>query len=138
MKTLEKGFTLIELIVVVIIVGILATIAIPSFRNAQERAMDKDAIASVKLIQAAERIYRMENGFYYISPGSVDNSGLNTNLKLSLPSSSPKWNYAATASGTDVSTAAAKNVTSGGRNWTANSLTVEEPACSGTNCPPPP
>jgi prepilin-type N-terminal cleavage/methylation domain-containing protein len=95
----KNGFSLIELLVVIIIISILASIGYPLLTGAKERALDKEAIANLKLLQAAERIYRMENGTYY-PPASIgrqnDIEQLNINLKLTLPSGSNRnWNYAA-------------------------------------------
>ena len=59
------GFTLIEIMVVVVIIGILAALAIPNYVNTREKALDKEAVAGVKLIRAADRQYYVQNETYF-------------------------------------------------------------------------
>ena len=60
----QRGFTLIELMVVIVILGLLATLILPRFRGSTERARRVKAIAQMKSIETALRLYELDNGFF--------------------------------------------------------------------------
>ena len=60
----EHGFTLVELIIVVIIVGILAAVAIPMYRGATDRAKASECESALGAIRSAMRVYYAEHGTY--------------------------------------------------------------------------
>ena len=62
----EGGFTLVELLVVMLILGLLAAIAIPSFFNQRDKARDADAKASVRTAQTAMETYATDNQGSYL------------------------------------------------------------------------
>ena len=63
----QGGFTLVELMIVVIIVGILAAVAIPMYQGATERAKASEAVAALGTIRGAMRVYFAEHGTYVIT-----------------------------------------------------------------------
>jgi prepilin-type N-terminal cleavage/methylation domain-containing protein len=74
---MKKGFTLIELIIVVIVIGILATLAVPQYLKAVERTKGAKARHALGLIGQAEKMYRAEHDAYISIAAAAD---LTTNL----------------------------------------------------------
>jgi len=60
-KKSEKGFTLVELLVVIIIIGILAAIALPNFLNQGAKAKQTEAKQNIGMANRVQTVYRSEN-----------------------------------------------------------------------------
>lgn len=107
----SQAVTLMELIVVVVVIGVIAAIAIPRYTTAKERAISQEAIVNLKLISAAEKIYKMEETKYYPPVGTTDDiATINNALRLCLTESN--WDYKIT--GGDTFVALAERQGSGG------------------------
>ena len=61
-KKIDSAFTLVELIVVVVIIGILSSIAVPAFRNASDKARQKEASTLIATYVKAAQAYYTEFG----------------------------------------------------------------------------
>ena len=64
MKFLQRGFTLIEIMVVVVILGILAAIVVPKIMSRPEQARLVKAKEDVTAIENALDLYKLDNGIY--------------------------------------------------------------------------
>lgn len=58
----KKGFTLVEIMIVVAIIGLLAAIAIPNFVRARTQAQTQACIANLKQIEGAKQVYALDTG----------------------------------------------------------------------------
>ena len=85
MTRTQKGFTLIELMIVVVIIGILAAIAIPNFIAMQNRAKEGSTKANMHTFQLAAEDYGTQNDGLYAGTATV--------VAGSLPGQPPGSNF---------------------------------------------
>jgi len=64
-QTMKKGFSFLELVIVLVIVGIISTLAMPSYAKRIEKSRGKNAEANLISIYNMEKRHKLDNGVYY-------------------------------------------------------------------------
>ncbi|HGG8473812.1 TPA: pilin [Neisseria meningitidis] len=79
MNTLQKGFTLIELMIVIAIVGILAAVALPAYQDYTARAQVSEAILLAEGQKSAVTEYYLNHGIW---PGGNSSAGVASSSEI--------------------------------------------------------
>ena len=87
----DKGFTLVELLIVIVILGILATVTVFAVRGITNNGKESACAADKKVLETAAESYQAQLGEYPASIAAMETAGL---LK---DASSDNWTYAYTA-----------------------------------------
>ena len=72
----SRGFTIVELLIVIVVIAILAAISIVAYTGVQDRGRDAASLSQVKGFAKAIEMYRVDNGNYPIC-GTVDGGSCN-------------------------------------------------------------
>ena len=137
-KRMIKGFTLVEILIVVAIIGIIAGFGLPGYEKMVRKAHERNAILGLTSIHQANSVYEAKMGVYLSGTGltlALINSGLSIDVKaLSMT-------YAYTRNGGDPLLYTATSVWAGGGAFTVlvdeRSLALggNNPCCSAGTCP---
>ena len=130
---MRKSFTMVELIVVMVIIGIIAVFSVPNFMKTINRARARDAVLNLNVIHASNVLYKIRNSIN-VNQGTI--ALINGALGLSINPNGATY----------VCNGATCVATNGGAGFTvtatlANPLCTTagglcpNPSCAGANCP---
>ena len=111
-KSNNKGFSLLELLIVVAIILIIATIAIPSLLRSRQAAQESSAVSNIRTVNTAEVTYLSSNGGNYGSIPELITAGL---LDSRFATSVSGYVFAVTASSSDYTATATPTSANAGR-----------------------
>ncbi len=101
----RRGFTLIELMIVVVIIGILASMAIPRYMQATAKSRQSEAKGILKQIYVMEQTYRQENDVFLACAGPADFNLIGVELPIVA-----RYTYSVALNGTGFTATATYNL----------------------------
>ena len=121
-KNTLSGFTLVELIIVVVIVGGLAVLAIPRYRSTMEAVKSREGVGILTALMGAQKRYALENGGAYTSTL--------TDLDITIPAST-SFNAPTIATSNPIASIVRNNTNNAYGNYTLTITDLGVVACSG-------
>ena len=75
-KSKKQGFTLVEVMIVVVIIGLLAAMAIPAFNKVRATSQDKAVMDNLRRFASAAQQYMLEEGVSQVTSANIIGEGL--------------------------------------------------------------
>ena len=135
----ESGFTLVELLVVMLILGLLAAIAIPAFFNQRDKAKDSSAKEMARTAETAMETYATDHNGVYTAVDPTALNGIENSINITASTTDPVLTTATSGApkgwSLTVSSPATSNTFTIARSATTGALTFSCTAPGTAGCP---
>lgn len=134
MNTKNKGFTLIELMIVVAIIGIIGAVAFPSYESYMKKSRRADAkVGMTKIVDREERFYIQNNTYTTAITGAAglnfsSNQSENGYYSFAITSTDPLANFTVTATALGIQTSDTDTTAGDCTTMTLDSTGLKTPA----------
>ncbi len=81
LKRKEQGFTIVELLIVIVVIGILAALVVTTFSGIQQKARDSERETDIKAVHGQLEAYYAQNGRYPTNANLDDDAFITANMK---------------------------------------------------------
>jgi len=125
----RKGFTLIELMIVVVIIGILAALAIPRFMQTSGKAKKSEAKTVLKQLYQLERAYYQEHDAYVAGASTALLAA--SSLSFDDPGADARYGYSTTVLGATFIASATELADADGDGTANETLTMDQDGVEG-------
>ena len=125
-RSRREGFSLVEVMIVLVVIGVLVSFAIPRYDRAVEQSRADVAVANLRAIWSAQRMYWLENHAYTADLSTLSNAGL---LDASILAVGAGYSYAVPTADASSFTATASR--SGNSQWNGTLSINENGSVSG-------
>jgi prepilin-type N-terminal cleavage/methylation domain-containing protein len=125
----RKGFTLIELMIVVVIIGILAALAIPRFMQTTGKAKKSEAKTILKQLYQLERAYFQEHDAYVAGANTAALAA--SSLSFDDPGADARYDYSVTVAGATFTATATELADADGDGTANEALTMDQDGVEG-------
>ncbi|MCD4779382.1 MAG: prepilin-type N-terminal cleavage/methylation domain-containing protein [Candidatus Omnitrophica bacterium] len=135
MKNL-KGFTLLEIIIVVILLSIIAGFAIPSYNKSMRRTHEQDAVVQLTALHVANELYEAQAD-QYLQGAGLSLTQVNNGLHISIMANEMTYSYTSGAGSYAATSSWNETGTSHDFTLRVNQTTISSsnPCCSAGTCP---